>query len=77
MDAVILVSVRIGFYDSFVMNVSNDLDRKNVLFYKNAKLLQLKVNHIRDRGQWAIYYTSPQRFIITFSYSLVLQLWRL
>ena len=25
----------------------------------------------------AVYFTSPQRFIITFSYSLTLQLWRL
>ena len=24
----------------------------------------------RERGQWAIYYTSSQNFIITFSYSL-------
>ena len=27
------------------------------------------------RGQWAVYYTSPQSFILTFSYSFVYQLW--
>ena len=31
----------------------------------------------RERGQQAVYYTSPQRLIITFSYSLALQLWGL
>ena len=31
----------------------------------------------RERGHWAVYYTSPQSFIITFSYSLHWQLWRL
>ena len=31
----------------------------------------------RERGQWAVYYTSPQSFIITFSYSLAYQLWGL
>ena len=30
-----------------------------------------------ERGQWAVYYTSPQSFMITFSYSLVQQLWGL
>ena len=24
----------------------------------------------RERGQWAVYYTSPQSFIVMFSYSL-------
>ncbi len=28
-------------------------------------------------GHWVVYYTSPQRFIITFSYSLPQQLWEL
>ena len=28
----------------------------------------------RKRGQWAVYYTSPQSFIITLSYLLALQL---
>ena len=29
------------------------------------------------RGQWAVYNTIPQRFIITFSYSLAQQVWGL
>ena len=29
------------------------------------------------RGHWAVYYTSPQNFILTFSYSLARQLWGL
>ena len=29
------------------------------------------------KGQWAIFYTSPQSFIITFSFSLAEQLWGL
>ncbi len=28
----------------------------------------------RERGQWAVYYTSPKRFIMTISYSLAWQL---
>ena len=31
----------------------------------------------RGREQWTVYYTSPQNFIITFSYSLAQQLWGL
>ena len=31
----------------------------------------------RERGQWAVYYTSLQSFTITFSYSLAYQLWGL
>ena len=31
----------------------------------------------RERGQWAVYYTSPQSFTITFSYSLDKQFWGL
>ena len=30
----------------------------------------LKVQTQRERGQWAVYYTGPQSFMITFSYSL-------
>ena len=29
------------------------------------------------RGHWTVYYTSPQSFMIMFSYSLTLQLWEL
>ena len=29
------------------------------------------------RGHWAVYFTSPQSFLITFSYSLAQQLWGL
>ena len=31
----------------------------------------------RERGQWAVYYMSPQSFMIMFSYSLAKQLWGL
>ena len=31
----------------------------------------------RGRGQWNVYYTSPQSFLITFSYSIAQQLWGL
>ena len=31
----------------------------------------------RERGQWSVYYTSPQSFRIAFSYSLDQQLWEL
>ena len=34
-------------------------------------------NSLGYRGQWAVYYTGPQSFMITFSYSLALQLWGL
>ena len=41
-------------------------------------LMKLKIYCIqRKRGQWAVYYTSPQSFIITFSYLLAQQLWGL
>ena len=30
-----------------------------------------------ERGQWTVYYTSPQSFKIAFSYSLAEQLWGL
>ena len=29
------------------------------------------------RGQWVVYYTSPQSFMIVFSYSIAQQLWGL
>ena len=29
----------------------------------------------RERGHWAVYYTSPQSFMIKFAYSLAQQLW--
>ena len=31
----------------------------------------------RESGQWAVYYTSPKSFTITFPYSLDYQLWGL
>ena len=37
----------------------------------------LLVFKIREGGDWAVYYTGPQSFLITFSYSLAQQLWAL
>ena len=31
--------------------------------------------HQGGRGHWAVYFTSPQSFIVTFSFSLAKQLW--
>ena len=41
------------------------------------KLLGTLDIHQGGKGYWAVYYTSSQSFIITFSYSFALQLWRL
>ena len=30
----------------------------------------MQVSFSRERGQWALYYTSPQSFMLTFSYML-------
>ncbi len=42
-------------------------------------LIDTKIEDHRQggRGHWAAYYTSPKRFIITFSYSLAQQFWGL
>ena len=40
------------------------------------KLLELKINILASVSfQWSVYYTSPQSFMIKFSYSLAQQLW--
>ena len=47
--------------------------------YQNRITAPLPMPHyIRERegGQYAVYYTGLQSFIITFSYLLALQLWR-
>ena len=36
---------------------------------------QVKLGREKGRGQWAVNYTSPKSFIITFSYWLAWQLW--
>ena len=41
-------------------------------FSLSIELVGIKVNTFyteRERGQWAVYFTSPQSFTITFSYS--------
>ena len=56
---------------------------KNQYAEDNEKLMhQLQENQVylhrakqRMREQWAVYYTSPQSFVISFSYSLVHKLW--
>ena len=40
-------------------------------------LLARNTTCVSGRGHWAVYYTSPQSFIITFSYSLAYQPWGL
>ena len=38
---------------------------------------QLQIRNQEGKGQWDVYYTSPQSFIRTFSFLLVYELWRL
>ena len=37
-------------------------------------VLYVSIRNQGERGHWAVYYTSPQSFIITFSYLLAQQL---
>ena len=43
----------------------------------NLANLLLGKGYQGGRSHWAVYYTSPKRFIITVSYSLAYQLWGL
>ena len=36
-----------------------------------------KVTLLEKEGKWAVYYTSPQSFILTISYSLAQKIWGL
>ena len=46
------------------------------IFKKKTLNIFWPLNH-RERGQWTVYYTSPQSFMITLFYSLALQFLRL
>ena len=47
------------------------LSKYNLVFLKSVDLQpSIKFLSQRERGQWTVYNTSPQSFIITFSYSL-------
>ena len=46
------------------------VNKTNVVTSHNLKYLDSDIGLPRDRGgQWAVYFTSPKGFIITFSYS--------
>ena len=56
--------------------------QKQALPFGSLHLCILIVSFLRiwnqgSRGQWAVYYTSPQSFILTFSYRLAQQIWGL
>ncbi len=50
---------------------------KNIQIFQGRHRFEYKISEItrRGRGHWAVYYPSPQSFIITFSYLLASQLW--
>ena len=60
------VDLHLGFYPVLTPPVLTDLNIK-----ENANISQ------EGRGQWAVYYTTPQSFKLTFSYLLAQQLWEL
>ena len=48
------------------VNCRANINQMNRIVSNNVRI----ISH-RERGQWAVYYTLPQSFIITFSYSLI------
>ena len=50
--------------------------RENNAFY-NHHQQKYSIGNQGGRGHWTVYYTSPQSFIVKFSYSLAQQLWEL
>ena len=48
-----------------LMQIKMDGDPNSIMIYQGG------------RGHWAVYYTSPQIFLLKFSYSLAFQLWGL
>ena len=64
MDLLVLI-FKVSGNALFSQILLNSVQITEICFVLNAYLV-----HVREGGQWAVYDTSPQSFIITFSYSL-------